>query len=91
MYMLARLLHLAFGVYYSGLLVYILLGWFRSPETEKVIRWLSRYYEPVLRPIQQRIKPVVLGGSAIDFSPWILIAALMLLQRVVVSLLIPSF
>lgn len=91
MYMLARLIHLLFGAYTMGLVVYTLLGWVRSPETARLSKWLGRYYEPLLKPIQQKIKPINLGGTFIDFSPMILIVALMLTRTLIINLLIPNF
>ena len=88
---LARIIHLCFGVYATGLIVYVLLGWFHTPETVQSCSWLGKYYEPVLKPIRTRIKPVVLGATSVDISPMVLLIAIMALKYLAINMLIPGF
>ena len=91
MILIARIIHMIFGVYTLGLVVYSLLSWVRTPTTIGWQRWLGRYYEPVLQPIRRRIRPVVFGGMAIDLSTLILLLVLMVAKSMVISLLVPGF
>lgn len=91
MYIVARLIHSIFGIYIFGLLVYSLLSWLRTPETRKLSDWLERFYEPALRPLRQRIKPILIGGNMVDLSTLVLLAALWMIRSLIISLLIPGF
>jgi len=88
---LARIIHFCFGVYATGLIVYILLSWFHTPETIRLSSWIGKYYEPVLKPIRTRIKPVVLGATSVDISPMVLLIAIMALKYLAINLLVPGF
>ncbi|NCD32432.1 MAG: YggT family protein [Spartobacteria bacterium] len=91
MYLIARLIHTLFGLYTFGLIVYSLLSWLHIPEAATLSSWLARAYEPLLRPIRQRVRPVMLGGNMIDLSTLILLAAIWMVRSLLISLLIPGF
>ena len=88
---LARIIHFCFGVYATGLIVYVLLGWFRTPETIRMGSWIGKYYEPALGPIRTRLKPVVFGATSVDISPMVLLVAIMALKYLEINLLVPGF
>ncbi len=73
---IVQLLDLALKLFVLGLLVQMVLSWFRSPRTRKVEAFLRRVYDPVLRPIRQVVKPITLNTSpptSVDLAPLILI------------------
>jgi len=80
------LLDLVVRIYSLGLLIFVVLGWFNSPQTDAARRWLSRYYEPVLARIRQHIKPVQMGAGLVDFSPAVFLIGLVMLQRIVAGM-----
>ncbi len=45
--------------------------------------WLSRFIEPVLRPLRNLLPPVRIGGAALDLSPLVLIIGLQVLSWVI--------
>ena len=84
---LARLIDVAIGIYSVGLIVYCILGWLRSPQTDKARLWLGRFYEPVLAKLRAGIKPVRLGSTLLDWTPLVLLGGLVLLKGLVLYLL----
>lgn len=44
---------------------------------------LSRFFEPVLRPIRAVVPPVRMGGAALDLSPMILIVGIWVLSAII--------
>jgi YggT family protein len=59
-----------------------ILSWVRPDPYSPIVRFLYAVTEPVLRPIRRRI-PVSLGGF--DFSPLVVILAIVFLQHFVVD------
>lgn len=80
------LLDLIVRIYSLGLLIFVFLGWFNSPQTAAARRWLSRYYEPVLIRIRQHVKPLQMGAGLVDISPAIFLIGLVMLQRIVAGM-----
>ena len=76
-----------FGVYTTGLIVYVVLSWFKSPEVIRVRKWLSRFYDPLLEPIRSRLKPFTRDWP-VDISPIILLFGIALLERVAFMVLV---
>lgn len=70
-------------VVFWGIIVWIVLSYVVSfgrltfdHPVRKVYDFLSRFIEPVLRPLRNLIPPVRIGGAALDLSPLILIVGL---------------
>lgn len=84
---LARVIELVVSIYSLGLIAYSLLSWLRSPRTARVRRWLGPFYDPVLTRIRASVKPVQLGGTAMDLSPAIMLVGLVILKALVLHLL----
>ncbi len=72
-------------VYLLALLLYILTSWVQLPYSLRgVQRFLSDACEPYLR-FWRRLLPLSFG--AIDFSPIVAIAALLLVARILIAIL----
>ena len=91
MIILAKLIYYVFSTYELGLLLYILCSWIANPSANALRQALARWYEPILDPIRRWIPVPRLGGASIDFSPVLLLIVLTMVQRFVVSLLVPPF
>ena len=63
------------------LLVSVVLSWLRLPEDNPIVRVTCALTEPVLAPVR-RLLP---GGGGIDISPMIVLLAIRLLKRVLLS------
>jgi len=90
MFALARLIDFLFGVYALGLLVYVLCSWIVEPRAQRLGRWLGKFYLPFLTPLQRHIKPAKLGTLTVDFSPWALLAGILVFRVLVVWILTGS-
>lgn len=87
MFTLARMVDFVINVYAVGLLVYVLCTWIVEPRAERLARWLGRFYLPFLTPLQRHIRPTKVGSLTIDFSPWALLAGILLFRGLVVWIL----
>lgn len=72
-------------IYTLGLLVYVILTWFQSPGAIKARTWLSRFYEPLLKPLRGMLQSVKLGESSFDLSPIVLFIAIILVRKILFS------
>ena len=81
MYLIAQLLDL----YALGLLIYVILSWVQNPTADRVREGLGRLYLPLLRPLRAALKPVIIGGTALDLSPIVLFLAITLVRRFFLS------
>ena len=91
MIFLARTIHMVFGLYSLGLIVYIILGYVVAPWAPRIRTLLEKFYLPLLDPIRTHIKPINIGNALVDISPMILLVALILLRSLLLSLLVPGF
>lgn len=91
MLVLARGIHLVFGLYALGLIVYSLLSWVQTPWSATTRGRLGRIYEPILTPIRNLLKSRISSMPGFDFSPLILLVVVYLLRGIVIGLLIPGF
>ena len=81
---------LVITIVYWGLIIWIVLSWIvsfgRLSFDHPVRRFydaLSRFVEPVLRPLRNVIPPVRIGGAALDLSPIVVFVGLIILQRII--------
>jgi YggT family protein len=65
------------------IIIRALLTWVNPDPWNPIVRFLYQVTEPVLRPIRR-----LLPNTQIDFSPLIVILAIMFLQRFLVQVLI---
>src|SRR5262245_13720332 len=67
------------------IIIRALISWVNPDPWNPIVRFLYQVTEPVLRPIRRR-----LPNSAIDFSPLLVILAIMVLQRFVPRVLVEA-
>ena len=87
-----ELLYYALEIYIFLIIATVVVSWLIAfnvlsmdhPAARRLVDFLSRVTEPVMKPVQRFIPPI--GG--IDISPIIVIFGLMFLQRLVVQFLI---
>ncbi len=73
------------GVYVLAILAYIITSWVQLPYSLRPVqRFLYDVCEPYLR-FWRRMLPFSAGG--IDFSPMVAVAALIVLERIVIAIL----
>lgn len=75
---MAGVMAMCLEIYYIVLVLRILLSWFPNipPLFYPVQDFVRACTDPVLRPIQQVVPPLRLGGVALDMSVIILILAI---------------
>ena len=78
----AKLLELAINAYIWIIIARAIVSWVSPDPFNPIVRFLHRATEPVLRPIRRR-----LPDMPIDFSPMIVIIAIIFLQRFLVKTL----
>jgi len=80
------------NLYFYVVIIAALMTWIEPNPYNPVVRFIYAITEPVFDWFRQHL-PVVFGG--IDFSPWIVILVIGLIQRVVipsaVHALIPAY
>lgn len=91
MIFLARIIHMVFGLYAAGLMVYVILGYVTVSWKPKIHMELGKFYVPLLDPIQKAVKPVKIGDALVDLSVFILFLAIMIVRWLLLSLLVPGF
>jgi len=79
MHGIGQILGFLLQVYMWIIIISALLSWVNPDPYNPIVRTLYSLTEPVLRPIRKRIG--VFGGF--DFSPIVVILAIMLLQRLI--------
>ena len=78
------LINTLFRIYEVIVIIRVLFSWIRVDEYHPVAQWIYRLTEPLLEPIR-RILPT--NRIGIDFSPFLLLLALALVQRTVLRFL----
>lgn len=80
---LAHILHIVLNLYMWVIIARALLSWVNPDPYNPIVRFLHNVTEPVLYAIRRRV-PLFFGG--IDFSPMLVILAILFLD----SFLVPS-
>ncbi len=80
---LAQILHIVLNLYMWVIIARALLSWVNPDPYNPIVRFLHNVTEPVLYAIRRRV-PIFFGG--IDFSPMLVILAILFLD----SFLVPS-
>jgi len=78
-------LQLCFLIYYILIIARIVLPFFRHSPSHPAVRIIVSLTEPVLSKIRQALPPKWMGG--VDYSIFVLIILLFLLQRILLFLL----
>ncbi len=81
---LAVVLDYGLYIYMWLIIARALLSWVSPDPYNPIVRFLYRVTEPVLSYVRRRV-PVIFGG--IDFSPILILAAIIFLQRFLVGTL----
>ena len=81
----ARILDFALTLYMWVIIIRALISWVNPDPYNMIVRILNSITEPVLYPIRRRI-PIYFGG--IDFSPILVIMAIVFLKYFLVRSLI---
>ena len=79
---LAKVLDIVLVIYMWIIIARAVLSWVSPDPYNPIVRFIHNVTEPVLYPIRRRI-PLSFGG--IDFSPVIVLLAIIFLQRFVVN------
>ena len=76
----ANLLDMALGLYTMVLIGRAVISWVSPDPYNPIVQFLYKVTEPVLRPVRQRL-PV----TGIDFSPLVVIFAIMFVQSALIA------
>ena len=79
-----QLISTTFRLYELLIIARVLMSWIPVNRSHPIITWIYRLTEPVLAPVRNLLPT---GRIGIDFSPFLVILALQLLQRMLLSLL----
>lgn len=82
---LAKILDIGLSLYMWIIIGRAVISWVNPDPYNPIVRFLTSATEPVLYPIRRRV-PIHLGG--IDFSPVLVIIAIIFLQTFLVQSLI---
>jgi YggT family protein len=82
---IAKILDIGLTLYMWVIIGRAIISWVNPDPFNPIVRFLNAVTEPVLYPIRRRL-PLSLGG--IDFSPIIVILAIIFIQSFVVQSLI---
>lgn len=83
--LIVNILNLCIYLYYILLILRILMPFFRHPPNHPLVRLLRLLTEPPLAVIRKALPPKWMGG--VDYSIFILIILLFLLQRIMLFVL----
>ena len=81
---LAKVIYLALNIYMIIIIVRAILSWVNPDPYNPIVRFIHSVTEPVLSRIRSRL-PLYFGGF--DFSPLLILAAIMFLQEFLVKTL----
>ncbi len=81
---LASIINIALNIYMWLIIIRALLSWVNPDPYNRLVRFIYRATEPALAPLRRL---ALLRGLGIDISPILAIAAIMLLQNLMISLL----
>ena len=77
----AQILHLGLFIYMWMIIIRAIISWVNPDPYNPIVQFLYRTTEPVLQPVR-RLLPITWG---IDFSPLVVIIAIMFLDQVLVG------
>jgi YggT family protein len=80
----AKIIDMLLSLYMWIIFGRVIISWVRADPYNPIVRFLISVTEPVLEPIRRRLP--IMGG--VDFSPFILILAILFVQSFLVQSLI---
>ena len=83
---LAKLLSMAITIYTYLILGSVIISWVGADPNNPIVRFLRQVTEPLFYRVR-KILPAFFFKSGLDFTPMIVLVALLLLDNVVVTLL----
>ena len=78
---IAQVLHLGLFIYMWMIIIRAIISWVNPDPYNPIVQFLHRSTEPVLQPVR-RLLPITYG---IDFSPLVVIIAIMFLDQFLVG------
>ena len=87
-YSLARLINILFEIYIIIIIIRSVLSWMGNMPHHPLVMILRRLTDPVFRFVHRVFPYTVIGG--IDFSPILIVVALMLISNLITNLLLGS-
>ncbi len=78
----AKILHIILNAYMWVIIARAIMSWFNPDPYNPIVRFIHNITDPVLLAVRRRI-PASFGG--IDFSPMIVLLAIVLLDNFLVS------
>jgi YggT family protein len=78
---LATILNYVLQLYMYVIIIRAILSWINPDPYNPIVRFIYSITDPVLYAIRRRL-PVFFGG--IDFSPWVVVLAILFLQKFLV-------
>jgi len=82
---IARILDILLNIYMWIIIIRAVLSWVNPDPYNPLVRLISQLTEPVMAPIRRRIP---LRGGGMDFSPLVILLAIVFLQSFLVSSLL---
>lgn len=79
---LASVLNLFLGIFLILIIARAIISWVSADPYNPIVRFINMSTDPLLRPIQRRIRPI---NGSLDLSPLILLAVIYFLQYVLVN------
>jgi YggT family protein len=86
---LARIIDIVLTLYMWIIIFRAVVSWVNADPYNKIVIFLYRVTEPVLRPVR-RIIPLRMRNVGIDFSPVIVILVILFLQYFLVETILQS-
>lgn len=83
---IASFVNALFWTYYLLIIARVLMSWFRMPSQGPLFSILKFVYD-VTEPYLGLFRRFIPAAGSVDFSPFIAIIVLMIVQRIVVNLL----
>lgn len=80
-----QFIHVLSTVLILLVIVYAIISFFMSPS-QPFRRTINSIVDPLLNPIRKLIPPI---GGTLDLSPLIFVIAIQLLERLIISVLMP--
>ncbi|RPI03211.1 MAG: YggT family protein [Calditrichaeota bacterium] len=81
--LISNLLHILLTLYVYMIIARAVISWLNPDPTHPAVRFLHRITEPLLAPVRKLLPPIV----GLDLSPVLIIMAIYLIDRILVSTL----
>jgi len=78
-----RVIHLLFKIYKLLIIIRVLLDWVRPNHYNPTITKIYKLSDPIIQPIRERL-PFFYG---IDFSPWVVLILIDIIEKLLIDIL----